>query len=167
VVRRLRPPSLPRRSTSLTFRWLRPQAAVGGSAVARSKGLATTPSWVSAPRLGGQRVIGTRLASKTTAVADTKLVKSAGEHWVCRVRSRPGWTAALTRDGIARTDVLAANSATCLPVQRSARLRLSVMRDSVRTENPASIAIRTHPWQVGWLYWGCRQFQQVCQVSDE
>jgi hypothetical protein len=45
-------------------------------------------------------------------VADNKLVKSAGEHWVCGVLSRLGWAAALTRDGIARTDVLAANSAT-------------------------------------------------------
>ena len=44
-------------------------------------------------------------------MADTKLVKSAGEHWVCGVLSRLGWAAALTRDGIARTDVLAVNSA--------------------------------------------------------
>jgi hypothetical protein len=49
---------------------------------------------------------------KISAMADTKLVKSAGEHWVCGVLSRLGWAAALTRDGIARTDVLAANSAT-------------------------------------------------------
>jgi hypothetical protein len=45
-------------------------------------------------------------------VIDTKLVKSAGEHWVCGVLSRLGWAAALTRDGIARTDVLAAHSTT-------------------------------------------------------
>ena len=39
---------------------------------------------------------------------DKKLIKSAGEHWVCSVLSRLGWAAALTRDGIERTDVLAA-----------------------------------------------------------
>jgi hypothetical protein len=43
-------------------------------------------------------------------MADTKLVKSAGEHWVCGVLSRLGWAAALTRDGLARTDVLAAHT---------------------------------------------------------
>lgn len=43
---------------------------------------------------------------------DHKLVKSAGEHWVCGVLSRLGWAAALTRDGVARTDVLAANAVT-------------------------------------------------------
>ncbi len=45
-------------------------------------------------------------------MADTKLVKSAGEHWVCGVLSRLGWAAALTRDGVARTDILAAHSET-------------------------------------------------------
>jgi hypothetical protein len=45
-------------------------------------------------------------------MADTKLVKSAGEHWVCGVLSRQGWAAALTRDGVARTDILAAHSET-------------------------------------------------------
>src|SRR5690349_6114178 len=45
-------------------------------------------------------------------MADTKLVKSAGEHWVCGVLSRLGWAAALTRDGVARTDILGAHSTT-------------------------------------------------------
>ena len=42
-------------------------------------------------------------------MADNKLIKSAGEHWVCSVLSRLGWAAALTRDGVERTDILAAN----------------------------------------------------------
>ncbi len=42
-------------------------------------------------------------------MADNKLTKSAGEHWVCSVLSRLGWAAALTRDGVERTDILAAN----------------------------------------------------------
>jgi hypothetical protein len=40
-------------------------------------------------------------------MTDTKLTKSAGEHWVCSVLSGLGWGAALTRDGLERTDVLA------------------------------------------------------------
>jgi hypothetical protein len=40
-------------------------------------------------------------------MADTKMTKSAGEHWVCSVLARYGWAAALTRDGLERTDILA------------------------------------------------------------
>ncbi|MEV7132142.1 hypothetical protein AB0N24_04555 [Arthrobacter sp. NPDC093128] len=40
-------------------------------------------------------------------MADTKMTKSAGEHWVCSVLARYGWGAALTRDGLERTDILA------------------------------------------------------------
>lgn len=35
------------------------------------------------------------------------MTKTAGEHWVCATLARYGWAPALTRDGIARTDVLA------------------------------------------------------------
>ncbi|MET7989253.1 hypothetical protein [Streptomyces sp. NPDC005281] len=38
---------------------------------------------------------------------DTKMTKSAGEHWVCSVLASAGWGAALTRDGLERTDILA------------------------------------------------------------
>lgn len=38
---------------------------------------------------------------------DTKMTKSAAEHWVCSMLARNDWAAALTREGIARTDVLA------------------------------------------------------------
>jgi hypothetical protein len=40
-------------------------------------------------------------------MADNKATKSAGEHWVCSVLARQGWGAALTRDGLERTDILA------------------------------------------------------------
>jgi hypothetical protein len=43
-------------------------------------------------------------------VADNKLTKSTGEHWVCTVLSSLGWAAALTRDGVERTDILATRS---------------------------------------------------------
>lgn len=35
------------------------------------------------------------------------MTKSAAEHWVCFMLSRFSWAAALTRDGIERTDILA------------------------------------------------------------
>jgi hypothetical protein len=38
---------------------------------------------------------------------DTKMVKTAGEHWVCATLARYGWAPALTRDGLERTDILA------------------------------------------------------------
>lgn len=43
-------------------------------------------------------------------MVDTKLTKSAGEHHVCSVLSRLGWAAALTRDGVERTDILAVST---------------------------------------------------------
>jgi hypothetical protein len=38
---------------------------------------------------------------------DTKMTKTIGEHWVCAELARRDWAPALTRDGIARTDILA------------------------------------------------------------
>lgn len=38
---------------------------------------------------------------------DSKLSASAGEHYVCSMLARYGWAASLTRDGLARTDILA------------------------------------------------------------
>jgi hypothetical protein len=40
-------------------------------------------------------------------MADTKMIKTVGEHWVCASLARHHWAPALTRDGIARTDILA------------------------------------------------------------
>lgn len=50
-------------------------------------------------------------------MTDTKLVKSAGEHWTCSVLSRLGWAVALTRDGVARTDILGSQSGHVIEVQ--------------------------------------------------
>lgn len=47
---------------------------------------------------------------ETAPMSDTKMTKSAGEHWVCSVLSRHGWAAALTRDGLERTDILAVHT---------------------------------------------------------
>ena len=43
-------------------------------------------------------------------MTDKKLTKNAGEHWVCSVLARCGWSAALTRDALERTDILAVHT---------------------------------------------------------
>ena len=43
---------------------------------------------------------------------DKKLTGSAGEHLVCGVLAQFNWAATLTREGVARTDVLAVNAET-------------------------------------------------------
>lgn len=43
-------------------------------------------------------------------MADTKMVKTIGEHWVCATIARYGWAPALTRDGLERTDILAVST---------------------------------------------------------
>ena len=40
-------------------------------------------------------------------MADNKMIKTVGEHWVCATLARHKWAPALTRDGLERTDVLA------------------------------------------------------------
>lgn len=44
-------------------------------------------------------------------MVDKKLVKSAGESFVCAMLAMHGWAASLTRDGLARTDILAVQTA--------------------------------------------------------
>jgi hypothetical protein len=45
--------------------------------------------------------------SDAYVMADNKMTKTVGEHWVCATLARHNWAPALTRDGIARTDILA------------------------------------------------------------
>jgi hypothetical protein len=45
------------------------------------------------------------------AQSDTKLVASAGEHFVCSVLAQLGWAASLTREGVAHADLLAVSTA--------------------------------------------------------
>jgi hypothetical protein len=55
---------------------------------------------------------------------DTKMVKTAGEHWACSMLARHGWAPALTRDGTERTDVLTVSKSTDVPTDtRSAQRR--------------------------------------------
>jgi hypothetical protein len=44
-------------------------------------------------------------------LADNKMLKTAGEHWVASTLALHGWAPALTRDGIERTDILAVRTA--------------------------------------------------------
>lgn len=50
-------------------------------------------------------------------MADTKLVKAQGEHWVCSVLAGLGWAVALTREGLERTDILGAEASTGRMIQ--------------------------------------------------
>lgn len=59
-------------------------------------------------------------------MADYKMTKSAGEHWVCSVLARLGWAAALTRDGVERTDVLAVQAQ---PPRRTVELQVKTATD--------------------------------------
>lgn len=83
-------------------------------------------------------------------MADTKMTKSAGEHWVCSVLSRYGWASALTRDGLERTDILAVQTGgpgrQTIDVQVKS-LRSKVVRGrwqlGVKSQQPA---LSQHEW---------------------
>lgn len=55
--------------------------------------------------------------------SDTKAVKSVGEFWTCCKLAMNGWAPALTRDGLARTDILAERS---LPPFDAAQISIQV-----------------------------------------
>ncbi len=56
--------------------------------------------------------------------ADRKLTSSAGEHHVCSMLARHGWAASLTRDGLARTDVLAVHTKSRAMIEVQAKTTL-------------------------------------------
>lgn len=66
------------------------------------------------------------------------MTKSAGEHWVCSVLARYGWGAALTRDGLERTDILAVQT------EGPGRQTIEMQVKSVRSRNDARVR-----WQLG------------------
>lgn len=45
-------------------------------------------------------------------MTDKKAIKSVGEFWTCTKLAMDGWSPALTRDGLERTDILAARTVT-------------------------------------------------------
>lgn len=72
------------------------------------------------------------LAVFTPAVAvDTKQTKTIGEHYVCSMLARFDWAPALTRDGLARTDILAVQTV-------GERRTIEVQVKSIRGTSPKS-----------------------------
>jgi len=63
---------------------------------------------------------------------DTKMTKSAGEHWVCSVLARLDWGPALTRDGLERTDILAVRST---ETRRMVEIQVKAANARHRSEN--------------------------------
>lgn len=57
-----------------------------------------------------------------------QLVGLAGEHWVCSMLARRGWSASLTRDGIERTDILAVR--TGKPQRRMIEVQVKTATDA-------------------------------------
>lgn len=82
-------------------------------------------------------------------MSDTKLVKARGEHWVCSVLAGLGWSVALTRDGLERTDVLACHtqSGTLIEVQVKAASYMPKpnWRINAKAQQPSRSA---HEWFV-------------------
>ena len=60
-------------------------------------------------------------------MVDRKMTKTVGEHWVCATLARHGWAPALTRDGLARTDVLAVG--TLLPDRPTVEIQVKTASD--------------------------------------
>lgn len=60
--------------------------------------------WAVVIRVRGRRM---NVVSDASVMVDRKMTKTVGEHWVCATLARHNWAPALTRDGIARTDILA------------------------------------------------------------
>lgn len=85
-------------------------------------------------------------------MADTKMIKTVGEHWVCATLARHGWAPALTRDGIARTDILAVG--TRIPERPTAEIQVKTASDrGSRTSWPLGgvtqlMAASEHEWFV-------------------
>jgi hypothetical protein len=60
-------------------------------------------------------------------MVDRKMTKTVGEHWVCATLARNNWAPALTRDGIARTDILAVG--THLPLRPAVEIQVKTASD--------------------------------------
>lgn len=63
------------------------------------------------------------VVSDASVMVDRKMTKTVGEHWVCATLARHNWAPALTRDGIARTDILAVGpkASSCLGRRKTAQ----------------------------------------------
>jgi hypothetical protein len=75
----------------------------------------------------------------TDVAVDKKLRGSSGEHLVCGVLAQFNWAAALTREGVARTDVLAVNADTGRTVTIQVK---TTWREGTKTGRPVG-------WRLG------------------
>ena len=73
-------------------------------------------------------------------VIDRKLRGSSGEHLVCGVLAQFNWAAALTREGVARTDVLAVNADTGKTV--TIQVKTTWREKKLKTDRPVG-------WRLG------------------
>ncbi|MEV4902847.1 hypothetical protein AB0K08_16090 [Citricoccus sp. NPDC055426] len=81
---------------------------------------------------------------------DTKQTKTIGEHWAASELARHGWAPAMTRDGLARTDILALHTQTGRMIQVQVKTSMS---DGSRTSwvlgtNAQLPAIADNEWFV-------------------
>ncbi|MFD7935289.1 hypothetical protein ACFV4T_12255 [Streptomyces sp. NPDC059755] len=139
--------------------------------------------WAAATAVGRLTALVARLGSaswpsRILSVVDTKMTKSAGEHWVCSVLASAGWGAALTRDGLERTDILAVRAdgtrrmievqvkaaspmpqpnwrcgtKTQLPSLSDREWFVFVALDPMPGQAPASYVVpRDHVWAAAWM----------------
>lgn len=90
--------------------------------------------------------------SNASAMVDRKMTKTVGEHWVCATLARHDWAPALTRDGLARTDILAVG--TLLPNRPTVEIQVKTASDIGRnTKWPLGditqlTAVSEHEWFV-------------------
>jgi hypothetical protein len=79
------------------------------------------------------------------------MVKTVGEHWTCAMLARHGWAPALTRDGIARTDILAV--ATHIETRPSVEIQVKGATAGAKHAtwllgNASQLAASEHEWFV-------------------
>ena len=84
-------------------------------------------------------------------MVDRKMTKTVGEHWVCATLARHNWAPALTRDGIARTDILAVG--TYLAHRPTVGIQVKTATSRGRTSWPLGgitrlVAASQHEWFV-------------------
>jgi len=78
---------------------------------------------------------------------DTKLVGSAGEHHVCAELSRRDWAPSLTRDGLARTDILAVHTETRRMIEVQVKATVSAATWMMHRKGTLA-SMSDHEWYV-------------------
>lgn len=82
------------------------------------------------------------IRNKLTSMVDTKQTKTIGEHHVAAELARRGWAPALTRDGLERTDILAA--LTTGPDRRLVEIQVKTARGRRMESISWPIGVKSH-----------------------